>query len=87
VGMARGLGLRVVAEGVEQEEQRQFLAGIGCDEVQGHLVSRPVPASRITRVMRERQAGVERWPAVCPVARELDEHALSGLLSGAQQAS
>jgi len=42
VGMARSLGLLTVAEGVESAEQLKTLVGIGCDEVQGYLLSRPL---------------------------------------------
>jgi EAL domain-containing protein (putative c-di-GMP-specific phosphodiesterase class I) len=44
VTMAHSLGLRVVAEGVETDAQRAFLASHGCDEMQGYLLSRPQPA-------------------------------------------
>jgi EAL domain-containing protein (putative c-di-GMP-specific phosphodiesterase class I) len=43
--MARQLGLRVVAEGVELEEQLEFLRRHGCDAIQGYLFGRPM-ASR-----------------------------------------
>lgn len=42
ITLARRLGLSVVAEGVETEAQRQFLAGLGCDLLQGFLFSRPL---------------------------------------------
>ncbi|MEL7449673.1 MAG: EAL domain-containing protein, partial [Pseudomonadota bacterium] len=44
IAMARALGLRVVAEGVETDEQLRYLREQGCDEIQGFLLSRPVPA-------------------------------------------
>jgi len=44
IAMARSLGLRVVAEGVEREEQFTFLQAQRCDQVQGFLFSRPVSA-------------------------------------------
>jgi EAL domain-containing protein (putative c-di-GMP-specific phosphodiesterase class I) len=44
VAMARELSLEVVAEGVETAVQRELLADMGCDLMQGYLVSRPVPA-------------------------------------------
>jgi diguanylate cyclase (GGDEF)-like protein/PAS domain S-box-containing protein len=45
IGMARGLGLRVTAEGVETESQLAFLREQGCEEVQGFLFGEPVPAA------------------------------------------
>lgn len=44
VGIARGFGLHLVVEGVETPYQMQTLAELGCDEMQGYLFSRPVPA-------------------------------------------
>jgi diguanylate cyclase (GGDEF)-like protein/PAS domain S-box-containing protein len=43
IGLARGLGVPVVAEGVETEPQLAFLANEACDEVQGYLIGRPRP--------------------------------------------
>ncbi|MDR0700855.1 MAG: EAL domain-containing protein [Azoarcus sp.] len=45
ISMAHALGLKVVAEGVETNEQRLFLLNHGCDLFQGYLFSRPVPAA------------------------------------------
>ncbi|GFM54917.1 hypothetical protein PSCICL_25970 [Pseudomonas cichorii] len=45
IAMAHSLGLKVVAEGVENEKQLEFLKAQGCDEVQGYLISRPIEAS------------------------------------------
>ncbi|MGY1774639.1 putative bifunctional diguanylate cyclase/phosphodiesterase [Geodermatophilus sp. SYSU D00804] len=47
VGLGRGLGLRVVAEGVETAEQVRRLTALGCDRVQGYLVGRPAPAGEL----------------------------------------
>ena len=44
ISMGHSLGLKIVAEGVETEEQRRRLALLGCDEIQGYLFSRPLPA-------------------------------------------
>jgi diguanylate cyclase (GGDEF)-like protein len=44
IAMAHSLGLSVVAEGVETELQRAYLQAHACDEFQGYLVSKPVPA-------------------------------------------
>jgi diguanylate cyclase len=43
--LAKQLGLRTIAEGVESEGQLAFLAEHGCEEIQGYLISRPVPAT------------------------------------------
>jgi EAL domain-containing protein (putative c-di-GMP-specific phosphodiesterase class I) len=47
VNMARALALRVVAEGVETEEQLSILRDLGCDEHQGYLFSKPLPAAAL----------------------------------------
>jgi len=56
IALARSLKLRVVAEGVENGAQRQFLARNGCDEMQGYLVSAPLPADIFERWWRRRLA-------------------------------
>ena len=43
IGLARGLNVPVIAEGVETKEQLDILTAEGCDEVQGYLVGRPAP--------------------------------------------
>jgi diguanylate cyclase (GGDEF)-like protein/PAS domain S-box-containing protein len=43
IALGHSLGLELVAEGVETEAQRDFLAGLGCDFLQGYLYSRPMP--------------------------------------------
>ena len=45
INLGHSLGLKVVAEGVETEDQSRMLALLGCDEIQGYLLSRPVAAS------------------------------------------
>ncbi len=52
IAMAHGLSLKVVAEGVERQEQLEFLRREGCDEVQGYLISRPVGAEGLAALLR-----------------------------------
>ncbi len=52
ISLGHRLNLRVIAEGVETEEQREFLAANECDEMQGYLFSPPVPAERITEMLQ-----------------------------------
>ena len=47
VHVAHGLGLRVVAEGVETEPQLEAVRALGCDAGQGHLFAAPVPSSKL----------------------------------------
>lgn len=51
VAMAHKLGIRVVAEGVETEQQRVLLAQAGCDLGQGYLFSRPLPEAEFIRLL------------------------------------
>ena len=53
IAMAHGLSLKVVAEGVERQEQLAFLKVERCDEVQGYLISRPVEASDLAELLRK----------------------------------
>ena len=62
IAMAHALGLCVVAEGVENEEQARFLARHGCDEIQGYWVSRPIDAMALMAFVHQRHG--ERMPAL-----------------------
>jgi diguanylate cyclase (GGDEF)-like protein/PAS domain S-box-containing protein len=54
IAMAHGLELKVVAEGVETQAQMDFLKAQHCDEIQGFLISPPVPAERLAELLRSR---------------------------------
>jgi EAL domain-containing protein (putative c-di-GMP-specific phosphodiesterase class I) len=52
IGMARGLKLRVIAEGVETLEEVVFLRAYRCEEAQGYYFSRPVPAQQFAMLLK-----------------------------------
>ena len=60
IALGRGLNLPVVAEGVETEEQRQFLASENCNEIQGYLVGRPQPIGEYADVVGRGRAAPRR---------------------------
>ena len=76
VALGHGLGLTVVAEGVETEIQRRILLEQGCDLAQGYLFSKPLPAEEFVAwqtgqrvVIQEMQADPNRWfPPLIEVA-------------------
>ena len=51
VSLAHSLRLKVIAEGVDEEEQANFLESLGCDEIQGYLYSRPLPFEQMTQML------------------------------------
>ena len=53
ISMAHDMQLRVIAEGVETEAQKSFLQQRHCDEMQGFLFSRPVPAAEFETLLRD----------------------------------
>ncbi|MCU1396529.1 MAG: sensor-containing diguanylate cyclase/phosphodiesterase [Ilumatobacteraceae bacterium] len=55
VGLARALGLSVVAEGVETAAQLEMLRALGCDRAQGYLLGEPMPAAAVGRWLRDRR--------------------------------
>lgn len=59
VHMAHSLKLEVIAEGVETNEQRAFLAEVGCDEIQGYLMSRPLESETVEAAVLRAQS--QEW--------------------------
>jgi EAL domain-containing protein (putative c-di-GMP-specific phosphodiesterase class I) len=55
ISMAKGLGMEVVAEGVETEAQMSALTDLGCDLLQGYLISHPLPAAEMTNRLKTSQ--------------------------------
>ena len=58
--MAKVLGLNVVAEGAETESQRDLLAEMGCDMIQGYWYSAPVPAEQVPLAIEQCEAAAKR---------------------------
>jgi EAL domain-containing protein (putative c-di-GMP-specific phosphodiesterase class I) len=56
IGLSRKLGIKVVAEGVEEQEQLDILRQVQCDYVQGYLLSRPQPPEALTDAIRSAEA-------------------------------
>src|SRR5262245_20146061 len=63
IAMSRGLGLRVVAEGVENRDQMRFLEARGCDEMQGFYFARPLTADKLAAYLRQEPIEDARDPA------------------------
>ena len=61
LAMAGGLGLEVVAEGVETMEQLGFLRGRNCQMIQGYLFSKPLPSGQMRALLCEQTAGKTLW--------------------------
>ncbi|MCU6456103.1 EAL domain-containing protein [Sphingomonas sp. A2-49] len=59
IELAHALGLKVVAEGVEEPGCYAFLESVGCDMIQGYLISRPIPVDALNRLLD----GEYRWAA------------------------
>jgi sensor c-di-GMP phosphodiesterase-like protein len=65
--MGKALGLTVVAEGVETTEQDAFLRGHLCDELQGFLFSKPVPADDMATLLRPFVSAPSLQPEFPPI--------------------
>ncbi len=69
VNLAHSLALTVVAEGVETAQQQAVLAALGCDQLQGYHVGRPLPAAEIESVLRPRERPPLPVPLLCDGSR------------------
>jgi EAL domain-containing protein (putative c-di-GMP-specific phosphodiesterase class I) len=68
IGLGRGLGMPVVAEGVETAAQLEALRAEGCDQVQGYLIARPNPIGHFEGVVMNRSAAAA-MAKVVPIRR------------------
>jgi diguanylate cyclase (GGDEF)-like protein len=73
IGLAHGLRMEVTAEGVETDEQLEFLIEHGCDQMQGYLFSQPVPADEFERLIRI--GSVIRCNGIAPISAAMASRA------------
>ena len=78
IALGRALDLTVVAEGVETAEQEAVLRAHNCDEVQGYLISRPVPADGLRPFMGNRTRRRIASPGSPDCARRRGENPATG---------
>jgi EAL domain-containing protein (putative c-di-GMP-specific phosphodiesterase class I) len=69
INLARSLRLHVIAEGVETQEQLEFLRRHGCDEAQGYYIARPMDVAAISRVLGAEVGGRSGVPIPVRVQR------------------
>jgi EAL domain-containing protein (putative c-di-GMP-specific phosphodiesterase class I) len=65
VKLGQDLGLKVIAEGVETQEQREFLSSIGCHAFQGYLYSKPLPVAEFDTFAHNASKGPDQAPLPC----------------------
>ena len=66
IAMAHGLGLNVLAEGVETIEQLEMLNELDCDNIQGYFINKPMPAEEFTRILLDSSVNLNNGIAIQP---------------------
>ncbi|MCR5739206.1 MAG: GGDEF domain-containing phosphodiesterase [Lachnospiraceae bacterium] len=87
IKLARSLNMRTVAEGVEAKEQVDFLAGQGCDMIQGYYFEVPIPGDKFEESMKERVSSKPAAGAAVNKASEDEETSSSSPEAQGGQAS
>jgi diguanylate cyclase (GGDEF)-like protein len=73
IGLGKNLGLEVIAEGVETEEQLQYMREHGCDVAQGYLYARPESPEDLTPWLQANQRVSETYVRSIPIKKRADE--------------
>ncbi len=60
ISLARSMNLEVIAEGVETSAQQEFLLAEDCENIQGYLIHKPMPAEEMSEIFRQRRPGMNR---------------------------
>ena len=71
IGIGKALGLTIIAEGVETAEQERFLKDHACDQMQGYLLSRPVPAENIPAIVQREVTDAPPLQPAPPAAKAI----------------
>ena len=64
ISLARALHLDTTAEGIETEEQLVMLRALGCDDIQGYFIARPMPAALVADYLSRTQGGQDKGTLV-----------------------
>jgi len=70
IGLAKTLGMEVVAEGVDSEQQLADLRALGCDNIQGYLIAKPLPSDQVMGFVDEYHRHGHRGPQAQPQAAQ-----------------
>jgi diguanylate cyclase (GGDEF)-like protein len=70
IGLAKTLGMEVLAEGVDSEQQLADLRALGCDNIQGFLIAKPLPTDQVMTFVTEYHRYGHRGPQAQPQAAE-----------------
>jgi PAS domain S-box-containing protein len=73
IGLGQSMGLKTVAEGVEDRNQADMLLWLGCDQAQGWLYGHPVPAEALPEILRQRSLGDDS-PSKIDIAASILPH-------------
>jgi EAL domain-containing protein (putative c-di-GMP-specific phosphodiesterase class I) len=65
ISLAKWINLQVVAEGVENKEQADFLCKLGCNYAQGYYYAKPMPVNEFTKLLNDSDIEIPLIPPSC----------------------